>query len=217
MAISTSHRLIKLFVFRLKTAARRSVIKKGINTEESRRRREDTRIQIRKAKRDEGLQKRRAVKPEQTAVVPQTASLSNATKSYTASDILSCYAVISNSNSNKDELLLGIQGFRKMLSVENNPPVREVLNSGALPFFVQLLDSDDTKIQFEAAWSLTNIASTDFTRVVAEYGAIPKLIQLLLSSDPNVREQSAWCLGNVAGDSHQLRDAVLNAGAMDPL
>ncbi len=197
-------------------------MKKGIDAEQSRRRRDDTQIQIRKAKREEGLQKRRAMKPESNtaplaSVTSSTTTPSCAKKVYCVSDIPTCLALLQNPNSSHDDLMSGIQGFRKMLSVERNPPVLEVLNAGALPVFISLLDAEDSKIQFEAAWTITNIASTEYTRVVVDYGAMPKLIQLLLSNDPNVREQCAWCLGNVAGDSTDLRDAVLNAGALHPL
>ena len=78
-----------------------------------------------------------------------------------------------------------------------------------------MLGATCSKIVFEAAWALTNIASTDFTNVVA--GAIPKLVQLLMHGDANVREQSAWCLGNIAGDSPVLRDQVFAAGGLQPL
>lgn len=58
------------------------------------------------------------------------------------------------------------RGFRKILSVEKNPPVNQVLQSQCLPILVQFLACQDTpELQFEAAWALTNIASTDFTKV----------------------------------------------------
>lgn len=73
----------------------------------------------------------------------------------------------------------------------------------------------DEKIQFEACWALTNFASTEYTRAVVEHGAIKILVQMLLSGNPDVREQSAWCLGILAGDATDLRDLVLEAGAME--
>ena len=50
--------------------------------------------------------------------------------------------------------------------------------------------------------------------MIVEANAVTPLVQLLGSVHPDVREQAAWALGNVAGDSPELRDMVLNAGAM---
>jgi len=76
---------------------------------------------------------------------------------------------------------------------------------------------DRIDLQFEAAWALTNIASTERTSVVVESGAVPHLTQALLSACPNVREQAAWCLGNISGDGPSYRDCVLDAGGLEPL
>ena len=213
-----------MFASHCTLSARRS-IKKGIDAEVGRRRRDDTRIQIRKAKREEGLQKRRAMKSQtvQSTVItsnssaPSTSSNNTVSKAYGINDIPMLIGMLQNTDTSADEVLTAVQGFRKMLSVEQCPPVQEVLNSGAVPMFVKLLESNNTKVQFEAAWALTNVASTDFTRAVVDYGAVPMLVHLLLSADANVREQCAWCLGNIAGDSSDLRDFVLQHGGLNPL
>lgn len=61
--------------------------------------------------------------------------------------------------------------------------------------------------QFEAAWALTNIASTSETRAVVNDGAVPALVRNLHHHNPDLREQCAWCLGNIAGDSAVSNDA----------
>lgn len=52
--------------------------------------------------------------------------------------------------------------------------------------------------QHEAAWALTNVASTDHTAVVVERGAVPFLVERLRDPMENMREQCAWCLANVS-------------------
>lgn len=106
--------------------------------------------------------------------------------------------------------------FRQMLSREKNPPIDAVLQSGALPAFIEGLRSSDPTLQFEASWAITNVASgtTEHTRQVVQQGGVPEFVRLLSSPTTDVVEQAAWALGNIAGDGPQHRATVLAAGAL---
>lgn len=197
--------------------------KKGLSTDDGRRRREAHSIKIRKEKKEEGIAKKRNIMinnftdpvNEESCPVDST-SVSQKKSTPTAVDIPQLMAGMNSTETSQQ--LQCLRDFRRMLSVEKNPPVQACIDCGAVPLFVHFLQrTDSAELQFEAAWALTNIASTDRTRLVVDCGAIPPLVALLSSSNPDLREQSAWCLGNVAGDSVELRDIVLGHGGLNPL
>ena len=104
--------------------------------------------------------------------------------------------------------------------MENNPPFRETIDSGLVPKFLELCGKTDfPKLQYEAAWCLTNLASGDseHTQLLFDHGATGVLCHLLVSGHIEVVEQSIWCLGNMAGDNTRIRDAILHAGVIGPI
>ena len=121
----------------------------------------------------------------------------------------------------KDQQLLGITRLRKLLSVEHNPPIQEVIDANLVPKLIEYLDinNKNQSIQFEATWALTNIVSgnSEQTRFVVKAGAVQKLIKLIMSSSDDITEQSIWALGNIAGDCSELRDLVIDSGIIEPL
>lgn len=218
-----------------------------MDADEGRRRREETTLQIRKSKKDGRLAKRRQMPPAESATTPAGMAAANmlmaggndtfagmAMDGAAASTPLDPSGGSAGANKLEQlpQMVQGVMGndpavqtecttqFRRLLSIEKNPPIQQVIDSGVVPRFVEFLDRDDNPaLQFEAAWALTNIASgtSDNTKVVMQVGAVPIFVRLLLSPNDDVREQAVWALGNIAGDSPPCRDLVLSAGAMNPL
>lgn len=198
-------------------------LKAGLDRDDCRKQRNLVKVELRKAKREEGLQKRRNLIADSNG---GTAGESCGPMSHQALSILSAlasrvfgWAALNGPNEGLDSCIQDVRALRKLLAITGRPPIDEVIALGLLPALVQMLGHHSSKLQFESAWCLTNIASgsTAQCAAVVEHKAIPPLVRLLSSGSLEVSEQAAWALGNVAGDCSNLRDVVLSHGALEQL
>ncbi|UKK03023.2 importin alpha [Theileria orientalis] len=205
--------------------------------DDPRRKREDIQSQIRKQTRDKFLQKRRSqglnpdnnISNDPSFYPTSLESHHDEIKDIDREDLVSntywspsALAPYVNGikSSDYETQLTCTKHFRKLLSLELDPPIEHIVNTGVVPIFIDFLSRYDApELQFEAAWAITNIASGNQqqTKVATDNGAVPKLIALLEAPKEEVREQAIWALGNIAGDSAQCRDLVLGLGALKPL
>jgi hypothetical protein len=99
--------------------------------------------------------------------------------------------------------------------------VESVVNLQAAKALAHLLLSQDVQLQHEAAWALTNIASSTLTAVVASsavpngFDVVPQMVQLLESPDASLQEQACWCLANIAAHSAALGKQVVESLRFD--
>ncbi len=206
---------------------RKNRYKKGIDRDDVRRQREDNLVGIRKQKREDHLMKKRRERMgagagssfgvEDYGAMTESNMSGSMHAALTARIPQMVQGVFSNQITDQVQATLE---FRRLLSIERNPPIEDVIRQNVVPRFVEFLKNDGhPQLQFEAAWALTNIASgtSSHTEVVIQNGAVPVFVHLLNSPNDDVREQAVWALGNIAGDSAMCRDLVLKQGALEPL
>ena len=198
-------------------ADRKNLFKKGSRgIDELRKERTTMTVELRKNKREETLNKRRNV-PSQN----NDQDFEEGDDKISGTSLPSLKEILQQSVSdNIDVQYEGVRSARRLLSREKNPPIDDFIRSGILPILIDCLKkSNHERLQFEAAWALTNIASgtSEQTQAVVMAGAVPVFIQLLSSPAESVCEQAVWALGNIIGDGPQLRDYCISQGVVDPL
>ncbi|VDO51713.1 unnamed protein product, partial [Schistosoma margrebowiei] len=182
---------------------------------ELRRRRTDQSVELRKAKKDEQLQKRRNIVLTE---LDETSPLKE--KQIDTPEHVNYDAVIRDmQSSDRVTRFKAVQLCRKTLSRAKNPPIDEFYKRGAVDILGSSLSSTHDDLVFEAAWALTNIASGDssHTAALVSSGTVPKLVRLLSHSAVNIAEQSVWALSNIAGDGSEFRDKVIDSGVVEPV
>lgn len=107
-------------------------------------------------------------------------------------------------------ILMAIVGFRKLVSLIKNPPIQGIIDANLLPTILGLLNRQDIpRIQFEALWTLTNVASgrEEYVQALLDKGAVSIFIEIIRGDNQlNVKEQAIWALGNIAGDDNFFRN-----------
>ncbi|KAH8301007.1 hypothetical protein KR044_010588 [Drosophila immigrans] len=158
-----------------------------LNTQDSRMRRHEVTIELRKSKKEDQMFKRRNIDDEDV-----TSSLKEDDGQSPVQ--LSVDEIVSAMNSEDQERqFLGMQQARKMLNPDSNPPINLMIGLGIVPICIRFLqNTSNTMLQLEAARTLTNIASgtSEQTRCVIEEDAVPHLIATLQSKSINLAKQS---------------------------
>jgi hypothetical protein len=130
--------------------------KAGIDAEASRKKREENHIELRKNKRDEQLRKRRTgtVGGEDGKIDADFGlSEGDSLNSHLTDKLRQIPNLIAGCNSGDPNIELeSTRAFRKLLSIERNPPIQQVIDCGIIPKFVQFLTRRDSpNLMFEAA------------------------------------------------------------------
>lgn len=215
---------------------------------DARKQRVNTTLTIRKTKRLESLMKKRSFgkgdaqdqQPEPREPEEDTSSEEDAIIERLPEF---CYAIISGTES---QALEGVRHIRDLLSLQDCVHISTVIDCGIIPRLVEFLSYENNpEFQFEAAWTLCNIAygTKEQTDVIVRADCVKYLVKIISSyshvpssssdSSPNsssspipptqeesnaLVEQSIWCLGNILSDGREnIRLWCLENGILDGL
>lgn len=180
---------------------------RGKTQDDSRRKRSEVSVELRKNKREDALLKRRNVTstsaPEEAEdVIP-----------------ISRYLVILKEERIPENCLKALKKINFIL-MKNECFAVQIINYNALPILIQFLKFyDNTRLQYEALSALNFVAAgaTSETNSIVEAGAVPVLIELLSSPEQKVCDQAMWTLGNIVADGGSLGNFVVEQGLLPPL
>jgi importin subunit alpha-6/7 len=190
---------------------RRKAFKSTVDSEDTRRRREVEVVQIRKKEKEEQMARRRRLAELGSDISDVKVCLNNLPLKTESIPLLADHLRSADQAVSAESAI----AIRKILSVDRNPPIQEVLDAGILPLLKNLLgNSDYPSTQLEACWALTNIASgtPEQTEAVVSAGVVPLFVTLLRASDLALKEQAVWAIANIAGDRVDYRDGCLAVG-----
>merc|ERR1712232_454557 len=108
----------------------------------------------------------------------------------------------------------------KLLASVSDDNRDAIVDEGALPPLVGLLESDDAGAQREACAALANLMNDNshIKEMVMDEGGLTHFVNLLASPEPAVQEQAAFALKSVVGENMpSLERAVIDAKALPGL
>lgn len=120
---------------------------------------------------------------------------------------------------NQLEQYYGLVGIRKLLTLPNDPMIQEVIDKSIVFALVNTLDHKLPEFVYEAITCICAITSgnADQVKSVTIKGAHKKMIALCDSPFIEIQEQAIWGVGNLAADNNQIREQIINEGALNKL
>ncbi len=105
------------------------------------------------------------------------------------------------------------------LSDGSNDRIHDVIDTGVVPYIVELLTHSNVDVQTPAIRTVGTIVTGDElqTQLVIDSGALPHLLTLLSSDDKGVRKRACWTISNITAGTEGQIESVIAAGLVKPL
>uniref|UniRef100_A0A1X7TZR6 IBB domain-containing protein n=1 Tax=Amphimedon queenslandica TaxID=400682 RepID=A0A1X7TZR6_AMPQE len=187
---------------------------KGLDAEELRRRRETEEIQLRKSKRDEEFSKRRNI----STMSESPFGVSGEQRFFEDTPL----EIIARSvySDNIDEQYQAISHIRKLISVEEDPPISDVIRIGVVPKLIQNLDhSLPPAIQAQCCWTLSNFCrgKTPPPNDAIVFKCLPFLPQLIYCEEAEILSDVCWSISFLCEGNNERIQRIINCGVVKRL
>merc|ERR1719419_80702 len=100
-----------------------------------------------------------------------------------------------------------------------NEKISAVIQSGAVPRLVQLLEHETNTVKHPALRTIGNIVTGDDnqTQVVINHTALPRLLVLLSNVKKAIRKEACWTISNITAGSVEQIEAVIKNNLFQPV
>ncbi|KAJ3428652.1 importin subunit alpha-8 [Anaeramoeba flamelloides] len=196
--------------FQRKLNKRKNKYKSKTNKQDSLMKRVGLVVQLSKNRRDQKLSNKRILISSFSQIKPPKLSEWERVKLPHKNQL---YFMKNDLESNDDDLKKKtLCLIRRMITVEDNPPLSFVIASGIIENIVNFAEnSTDPYILFESCWIICNVASgsTTYTQTLFRYNIVNIFANLLKTKNTAVFELVVWAFGNLAGGEMKYRELIL--------
>lgn len=112
----------------------------------------------------------------------------------------------------------GIKEIRRLMCLQKNAPVQDVIDYGLVPLFIALAHQEKEPLRAESAWILLNMCNgtTEQARHLIEKGLLRVIEYLLNFSQITLIENAVWSFGNIVAEP-TLISLVMSSGIIEKI